>query len=222
MLTRKMSLGLWMLAGGMALLALLWQIRHPPRPPVAPPMPPVELPVAAPLEAFRLPPPNHYGIVARRPLFIAERRPEPPPPPEDAPPEPTPPPSPEQKFVVFGVLLTPGAQAALLRLEEPNAKPTRVRVGEQIGEWRLERISPQGVALRKGAVLQELPLTRPRRPGGPPVRPRTAQPSLPGAPLPGAPMPGVPMPMSVDAAPGPGMSPGPGSSAAQPAPVATP
>ena len=214
---RNLSVGFWVLVGGLALLALFWQIQHPPRPPAAPPMPPVELPAAVLLEPFRLPPPEQYGIITTRPLFIAERRPEPPPPPEEAPPEPSAPPTPEQKFTVCGVMMMPGGQAALLRLEEPNAKTARVRVGEQIGEWRLERISPQGVVLRKGEVMRELPLTRPRRPGAPPARPQLAQPPL---------LPGLPMPMSVNAAPGPGMPPvqppQSGEPVSQPAPVAPP
>ena len=219
MRARHLGLGLGILAGGIAFLALFWQLQHPPHPPAVPPMPPVELPAAAPLEPFRLPPQDHYGIVTSRPLFITERRPEPPPPPEEeAPPQPPPLPTPEQKFVVFGVLLTPGTQAALLRLEEPHAKTTRVRVGEQIGEWRLERISPQGVVLRKGEVVRELPLTRRRRPGGPPpVRTSTAQPQV---------MPGAPLPTTFNAEPGQGMPPDQppqsGMPVAQPAPVANP
>lgn len=212
MATGNIGLGLWGLVGGIALLALFWQVRHPPQPPVAPPMPPVKLPVVAPLEPFRLPPPDQYGVVTSRPLFITERRPEPPPPPEDAPLEPTPPPALEQKFVVYGVILTPGTQMALLRLEEPNAKTTRLRVGEQIGEWRLEQISPQGVVLRKGETRRELPLTRLRRPGRPPIRSRVAQPP---------PMPSTPMPMAVNAA-APGMPPPiqpPSPQAAVPQPV---
>lgn len=157
---------LWLAVGVLAALALFWQIRHPPQPPILRAVgPPPALPAVTPVESFHLSPPNQYSEVVARPLFIAERRPESPPP-DEAPPE-KPPPGSEQKFVLFGVMIAPGNQAALLRLEEPNAKTARVRLGEMIAEWRLDQVTADGVVLRRGEATQELPLTRPRKPGKP-------------------------------------------------------
>ena len=167
MSARALGLALWLMAGGLAALALFWQARHPPQPPVVRAAPPPELPAAPPLEPFRLAPPGYYNPIMTRPLFIADRRPEPPPPPEDAAPPEKPPPGPEQKFMLFGVMIAPGTQAALVRLEEPGAKTARVKVGEMIGEWRLDQISAEGVVLRKGEEIREVPLSRPRKAGKP-------------------------------------------------------
>lgn len=207
MSARSAGLLLWLLVGGLAAAALVWQIRNPPRPPtVRSTMPPPELPVVAPLEQFRLSPPGRYGEVAARPLFIAERRPEPPPPDEVAPPE-KPPAGPDQKFMLFGVMLAPGVQAALLRLEGPNAKTARVNLGEEIGEWRLDAVFPDRVVLRKGQETQDLPLTRPRKPKKPRSKRTGAQPGQPPAPpaapaepgMPEEPQPDAPTPLVVPA-----------------------
>ncbi len=176
MLARTVGLLWWLALGGLATLILLWRIGHPPQPPVIRPTPPPELPAVAPLEPFSLSPPTQYSEVAIRPLFIAERRPEPPPPPDEAQPE-KPPPGPEQKFMLFGVMIMPGTQAALLRPEAPNARTVRVGVGEMIGEWRLDAVLPDRVVLRKGETTQDLPLTRPRKPGKPRGKRADASPS---------------------------------------------
>jgi hypothetical protein len=176
---KTLFLWLWVLVGTLAAAALVWQWRHPPHPPTLEingeaRLP--ELPAAAPLEPFQLPPLEQYGEVMARPLFIATRRPEPPP--EEGAPEP-PPADPERTFVLLGVMRTPEATTVLLRPEEPNAKPTRIRPGETVGEWRLETVSADRVVLRKGELTQELPLVRPTRPPGPraarpPARPTRA------------------------------------------------
>ncbi len=172
---RTVGLLLWLTVGGLAAAALVWQIGNPPRPPMIRALPPPELPAVAPLERFRLSPPDGYGEMAARPLFIADRRPEPPPPDDVAAPE-KPPVGPEQKFMLFGVMIAPGIQAALLRMQEPNAKTARVKVGEMIGEWRLDTIFPDRVVLRKGGETQDLPLARPRKPAKPRVKRAGAQP----------------------------------------------
>ncbi|MDS4027763.1 MAG: type II secretion system protein N [Candidatus Contendobacter sp.] len=191
MSARTVGLLLWLALGGLAAMALAWQLKHPPQPPAVRAAPPLELPVAAPLEPFRLPPPGQYSAVGIRPLFLAERRPEPPPPPDEAPPE-KPAPGPEQKFTLFGVMIAPGAQAALLRLEEPGARTARVKVGEKIGEWNLDAVLPDHVVLRKGETTQELPLTRPRKPGKPHAKRTGDQPGQNAAPQPHQPQPQVP------------------------------
>ena len=195
---------LWLALGGLAALALFWQIGHPPQPPtVGSAGPPPELPAVEPLEPFQLPPLARYGEVTARPLFIAERRPEPPPP-DDAAALEKPPAGPEQKFLLFGVMIAPGIQAALLRPEEPNAKTARIKVGEVIGEWRLYAVFPDRVVLRKGEATQDLPLTRPRKLAKPRAKRAGAQPGQNVAPpasaplepgMPGAPQPNAPTPL---------------------------
>jgi hypothetical protein len=168
---------LWLLIGGLAATAVLWQLAHPPRPPAAVDAArrPPELPVVAPVQPFQLPPPDQYGEIAAHPLFIATRQPEPPPPEEAAPEKP--PAGPEKTPMLIGVLIAPGVTVALLRPEEPNAKVARVKPGESVGDWRLETILPNRVVLRKGQATQELMLERPKKPARPkvpvraPVRP---------------------------------------------------
>lgn len=172
---RTVGLLLWLAVGGLAAAALVWQIRNPPQPPtVRAAAPPPELPAVAPLERFRLPPPNRYDEVSARPLFIAERRPEPPP--DDAAAAEKPLEGAEQKFMLFGVIIAPETQTALLRAPDPDAKTARIKVGEMIGEWRLDAVFPDRVMLRKGRETQELPLTRPRKPVKPRAKPSGAQP----------------------------------------------
>lgn len=162
---------LWLLIGGLAAAAILWQWHHPPLASVvtsagtAARLP--ELPTVTSLESFRLPPLAQYEEMNARPLFIAGRRPEPPPPDEPPPPPPEKPPvGPEQKFLLLGVVLSPQTTVALLRLEEPNAKTARVKIGDTVGEWRLETIFPNRVTLRKGAEIREVALARPKKPSG--------------------------------------------------------
>jgi general secretion pathway protein N len=201
---------LWLAMGGVAALALFWQIRNPPRPPRVNLAPPPELPAPPALERFRLAPPGQYAEMTARPLFIAERRPEPPPPPDEAAPPEKPSAGPEQKFMLFGVMIAPGTQAALVRLEEPNARTARVRVGEAIGEWRLDAVFPDRVVLRKGEATQDLPLTRPRKPTKPRAGRAGAQPGqqdavapadAPAGPegMPVVPQPDAPVPVAVPA-----------------------
>ncbi|MBS1223160.1 MAG: pilus assembly protein PilZ [Proteobacteria bacterium] len=175
MSARTAGLLLWLTLGGLAALSLVWQIGNPPQPPMIRPLPPPELPAVAPLERFQLSPPDWYGEMTARPLFIADRRPEPPPP-DDAAPE-KPPAGPEQKFMLFGVMIAPGTQAALLRAQEPNAKTARIKLGEMIGEWRLDAVFPDRVVLRKGRETQDLPLTRPRKPAKPRAKRAGTQPA---------------------------------------------
>lgn len=212
MSARAVGLTLWLALGGLAALALFWQVRYPPQPPVVRAAAPPELPAAPPLEPFRLAPPGYYNPITARPLFIADRRPEPPPPPEDAALPEKPPPGPEQKFMLFGVMIAPGAQAALLRLEEPGAKTARVKVGDMIGEWRLDQISAEGVVLRKGEETREVPLSRPRkavkpRGGRMGARPQDVAPPVSPSMLPVSPLappgsPPAPPPVSLPIGPG--------------------
>ncbi len=172
MSARIVGLLLWLAVAGAAAAALVWQVGHPPRPPVvtggAAKMP--ELPALAPLEPFHLPAPGAYSEIAARPLFVAARRPEAPIPAEPPPPE-KPPAGSEKTFVLLGVMVTPTLTTVLLRPEEPNAKTVRIKPGETVGGWLLETVLPNRVVLRQGQTVQELTLVRPKKP----VKPRTGQ-----------------------------------------------
>ena len=100
---------------------------------------------------------DYSGIVAH-PVFIATRLPEPPP--EDAPPVESPPANPAPAPALLGVIIMPQATVALLRPEQPGAKAVRIKVGEMVGEWRLEAVFPNRVVLSKGLTKQELALVR--------------------------------------------------------------
>jgi len=182
MSARAASLLLWLLAGGLAAAIVFWQLTHPPRPPstAAATKRPPDLPAVAPTARFRLSPPDQYGEVIARPLFVAARRPEPPPPPEEAPPE-KPVVKAEQKLTLLGVVIAPNIKVALLRPEEANAKTVQIRLGETVGEWQLEAIYPNRVVVRKGESTQELVLVRPKQPAAPRAGRAGAKPPTQGA-----------------------------------------
>lgn len=169
MSARTVGLWFWLIIGGLAAAAIVWQLRHPPHLPAkvagaALRLP--ELPTITPPEPFQLPLPEQYAELAARPLFITARRPEPPPPDEAASSE-KPPPGPDQTFMLIGVLIASQSTVALLRPEAPNAKIARLKAGEMVGEWRLDAIFPNRVVLRKGEARQEVTLARPKKPTGP-------------------------------------------------------
>lgn len=195
MSARAAGLLLWLLVGGLAAAAVFWQLAHPPRPPstAAATKPPPDLPAVAPTAPFRLPPLDQYGEIAAHPLFVATRRPEPPPPPEDAPPE-KPATASEQKLTLLGVIIAPDIKAALLRPEEANAKTVRIKLGETVGEWRLEAVFPDRVVVSKGQSTQELALVRPKKPAGPRAGRAGAKPPAQGAPPPPTGTPAAPQP----------------------------
>lgn len=169
MSARMAGLLLWLLLGGMAAVAVFWQLKHPPQPPTlaagaaksSPTLPSLE-----PIKPFRLPSLERYGEILARPLFVAARKPEPPPPEEEAPPE-KPVAGPDKKPFLLGVFITSETTAALLRPDEPNAKVARVKPGESVGEWRVETILPDRVVLSKGQTKHELPLIRLNKPVDP-------------------------------------------------------
>lgn len=191
---KTVGLLLWLSVGGLAVATVYWQVAHPPQPPAsgdAAKRPP-ELPAVVPVQPFQLPPLDEYGEVVARPLFIATRRPEPPVP-EEAPPE-SPAPAPEKGPMLLGVVIAPDLKAALLRPEEPNAKTARVKLGEMVGEWRLEAVFPNRVVVRKGGVTQELALARPKKPTRPQAGRAGAQHQTQDVIPPPAGIPGVPQP----------------------------
>ncbi len=153
------GLALSLLIGGLAAGTVFWRLAHPPQAPA-----PVaagqtlELPPVPALPIFQLPPLEDYSDIVAHPVFIATRLPEPPP--EDAPPVENPPANPEPAPALLGVIIMPQATVALLRPEQPGAKAVRIKVGEMVGEWRLEAVFPNRVVLSKGLTKQELALVR--------------------------------------------------------------
>ncbi|MCP5159597.1 MAG: hypothetical protein H6975_09320 [Gammaproteobacteria bacterium] len=83
-----------------------------------------------------------------------------------------PPPEPDQPLDLIGVLLIPGAAAALLRptelkIKDPtktNAKVLRVAQGEKVDGWELQSVNADKVVLRKNGEIRELLLLRPPTP----------------------------------------------------------
>jgi len=150
----------WLAIGAVGAGALIMEWRHPPRlqPPRAVDAPPtVTIP---PLQPFEPLPLTHYAKIVEQPVFIDTRRPE-----EDELTVPaTPPAAPDQPLDLIGVLLVPGAAAALLRPTEPNAKVLRVAQGEMVEGWRLQSVSANRVILRKNDETRELMLIRPPAP----------------------------------------------------------
>ncbi|MBL8250631.1 MAG: hypothetical protein JNK31_03060 [Candidatus Competibacter sp.] len=184
----------WLLVASLASAALVWQLNHPPRAAVnsaGQKMP--ELPVVEPIKPYRLPAQGKYHEIDARPLFVATRRPEPPVPEEPAA-EP-PPAGPEKKFLLLGVAISPGATTVLLRPEGPNAKTVRVKLGETLDGWALDKVFPNRVVIRQGQTTRELDLTRQSRPRSKAGRPGIK--SGPGAVVPGAVVPGAVVPGAV-------------------------
>lgn len=177
MSARTLGLWLWLLIGGLAAAAIVWQLRYPPRPLTdAVALHPPELPTVTPPPLFQLPSSEQSGDLVARPLFIAARRPEPPSPDEPTLPE-KPPAGPEQTFMLMGVLMDAENRVALLRPDGPNAKVARIKAGEMLGEWRLDAIFPHRIVLRKGDAIQEVTLTRPKKTAGPRAKRADAKPS---------------------------------------------
>lgn len=181
------GLALSLLIGGLAAGTVFWRLAHPPQAPApvaagqTPDLPPVPA-----LPVFQLPPLEDYSDIVAHPVFIATRLPEPPP--EDAPPVENPPGNPEPAPALLGVIIMPQVTVALLRPEQPGAKAVRIKVGEMVGEWRLEAVFPNRVVLSKGLTKQELALARskppavkrigakPPNPATPPKTPRAQRP----------------------------------------------
>jgi len=111
--------------------------------------------------SLTLPPPDAYAVIAERPLFDPDRRaPAPPSPPaEAAAPEKTPPeaaPSPPAGRL-HGVI---GDGGEWIILYQPNAQAAvrRIRVGENLENWRVIDVHPQQVLLEQRGVHHSLHL----------------------------------------------------------------
>jgi hypothetical protein len=89
---------------------------------------------------------EHLSVTRERPLFSPTRRPPPPPPPvvQIAPPPPPPPPPPT--VALFGVVRDGEEFRAIVRTG-PAAATTRVRVGDDIGGWKVAEIDRRRLVL---------------------------------------------------------------------------
>lgn len=197
----------WLTVAGLALMALAWQIKYPPRavPTDSAGQKIPVLPVVEPIKPYRLPAQGKYHEIDARPLFVATRRPEPPVPEEPAA-EP-PPAGPEKKFLLLGVAISPVGTTALLRPEGPNAKTVRVKPGETLEGWALDKVFPDRVVIRQGQTTRELNLTRQSRPprskGGRPGARSGQGSAVPGV-VPGGVVPGGVAPAGMPTTPQPG------------------
>ncbi|MCB1775962.1 MAG: hypothetical protein KDI50_00855 [Candidatus Competibacteraceae bacterium] len=194
----------WLTVAALGAGALVMAWRHPPRLPASTVADAPEVVAVPPLQPFDPPSLNRYAAITARPVFIDTRRPEEDEPVVEAPVEA--PAEPEQPLELVGVLMIPGAAAALLRPVEPEvpvqsrgrrrgrrpapppAKPSgndkvlRVAQGERVEGfevWRLQSVRADRVVLRKNnGEVRELILVRP---SAPPQLPPPANAAQPGA-----------------------------------------
>jgi hypothetical protein len=164
----------WLAISAASAGILIMEWRHPPRlqtPMAVDTSPTVTVPPPKPFEPLPL---THYTEIVERPVFIDARRPEE----DELAASPEPPPETDQPLDLIGVLLVPGAAAALLRPTEPdNAKVLRVAQGEIVEGWRLQSVSADRVVLRKNGEIRELALIRPPTPPRPITPERIVSPS---------------------------------------------
>jgi hypothetical protein len=105
---------------------------------------------ALPAEGGALPSPlaaqplDRLSATRERPLFSPTRRPPPPPPPVVAAPEPPPPPPPD--VALFGIVMDGDEAHAVVRAG-PAEKVMRVRVGDDIGGWKVAQIDGRRLIL---------------------------------------------------------------------------
>jgi general secretion pathway protein N len=87
-----------------------------------------------------------------RPLFSPTR--QPPPKPVAAAmavrAEPPPPPAPPPSLVVLGIISENGEGSAAVRAADKGGKVLRVRTGDDVGGWKIDRIEPRRLVLTSG------------------------------------------------------------------------
>jgi len=217
------------LAGGLAALLLaLWLLPHGWRAWQPPPPQPPELQDV--LETLLAPNPTAgaaYPEAVNRPLFSINRRPVPTDPVASA----APPPTPIQQARLLGIVDGPGVNVIMLEYE---GQPRTVRLGEDVGGWRLAGINERSANFERGGQRHELTLpligseppapagnpAAPGQPTGQPARAPAPQPARPPVPQPAAPVPQparAPVPQPAAPVPQPGYVPVP-----QPAVVPAP
>jgi hypothetical protein len=89
---------------------------------------------------------DRLSATRERPLFSPTRRPPPPPPPVVVAPEPPPPPPPPPDVALFGIVMDGDEAHAVVRAG-PAAKIMNVRVGDDIGGWKVAQIEGRQLVL---------------------------------------------------------------------------
>ncbi len=89
---------------------------------------------------------DRLSATRERPLFSPTRRPPPPPPPVVVAPEPPPPPPPPPDVALFGIVMDGDEARAVVRAG-PAAKIMQVRVGDDIGGWKVAQIEGRQLVL---------------------------------------------------------------------------
>jgi hypothetical protein len=89
---------------------------------------------------------DRLSATRERPLFSPTRRPPPPPPPVVAAPQPPPPPPPPPDVALFGIV-TDGDETHAVVRAGPAGKITQVRVGDDIGGWKVAQIEGRQLIL---------------------------------------------------------------------------
>jgi hypothetical protein len=101
---------------------------------------------AAPPSPLAAQPLDRLSATRERPLFSPTRRPPPPPPPVVVAPEPPPPPPPPPDVALFGIVMDGDEARAVVRAG-PAAKIMQVRVGDDIGGWKVAQIDGRRLIL---------------------------------------------------------------------------
>ncbi|MCP5420415.1 MAG: hypothetical protein H6970_01415 [Gammaproteobacteria bacterium] len=168
MATRSSVVVTLCLAGSTAVLAGIigYEILHPPQLTLpalsaADKNPaPADTTIGEPVAAFAAPPLEEYADIVERPLFLESRRPPDPSQEETVEAGPaTGAANDELTFLLQGVMLTPRSMMALLRIEQQN-KVLRLRMGDTFDDWHVDAIRADGVSLRAGDRVVDVPLIR--------------------------------------------------------------
>ncbi|MBR0871345.1 hypothetical protein JQ633_13335 [Bradyrhizobium tropiciagri] len=85
-----------------------------------------------------------------KPLFTPTRRPPPKPVAPVARQEPPPPPAPPPSVVVLGIVSENGSGRAAIRAAGTSDKVLRVRAGDDVGGWKVERVESRRLVLTQG------------------------------------------------------------------------
>jgi hypothetical protein len=101
---------------------------------------------ATPSSPLATQPLDHLSATRERPLFSPTRRPPPPPPPVVSAPEPPPPPLPPPDVALFGIVMDGDEAHAVVRAGPAN-RIMRVRVGDDIGGWKVAQIEGRRLVL---------------------------------------------------------------------------
>ncbi len=95
-----------------------------------------------------LQPLDQLSATLARPLFAPTRRPPPKPVAVVARPEPPPPPPPPPSVVLLGIVSEDGDGRAAIK--QSGDKVMRVRAGDDVGGWKVDRIEPRRLVLTLG------------------------------------------------------------------------